>query len=725
MTPGTSPRELAAALLYRSSLRRVTPAKFAGSSLLALCLCISGCGKPDKEYHQASAPHARHVAPGQFADDSDGRDWPGYGRTYGEQHYSPLKQINASNVGRLGLAWAIDLPPGYSMSQPIAVQGVLYVTTGYSVVRAINAVTGQQLWSYDPGAADIAGERLRFSWGTRGLTWWNDKIYIGTVDGRLIALNAKTGQPVWTAQTYAKTDQGRYITGAPRIFNGMVVIGHGGADVGPVRGYVTAYDAETGEQKWRFWTVPGDPAKGFENDAMQLAAKTWSGEWWRFGGGGTVWNAITYDAATDTLFLGTGNGAPHNHRIRSAGKGDNLFLSSIVALEGQTGSYKWHYQTNPGETWDYNAAMDMALADLRIGGRDRKVLMTAPKNGFFYVIDRQTGKLISAKPFAKVTWASRIDIATGRPVEDPAARFADGKTFELWPGSEGAHNWAPMAFNPITGLAYIPVVEFGNLTNDVGFDPATFAYPAARSWDLGVNYLPIPEGKPGARGHIGLIAWDPVHQRKIWSVPADGTLVGGLMTTAGGLVFGGRADGTFSGYAADTGRKLWSFEAGAGVLGAPITYIAGGKQYITVISGVGGINGLRAAIASGKAIDYQNQQRRILTFVLDAQFKLASSQQDHAVDLPDPGYRADAASEKAGAMLYARNCLGCHGIDLQPSGQAPDLRHSLIPQSQETFASILHDGSLVSGGMPMFKELSAQQTEQVRQYIRAQAKRQD
>lgn len=241
-----------------------------------------------------------------------------------------------------------------------------------------------------------------------------------------------------------------------------------------------------------------------------------------------------------------------------------------------------------------------------------------------------------------------------------------------------------------------------------------------------MNYLPIPEGKPGARGHIGLIAWDPIHQRKIWSVPADGTLVGGLMTTAGGLVFGGRSDGTFSGYAADTGRKLWSLEAGAGVLGAPITYIAGGKQYITVISGVGGINGLRATIASGKTIDYQNQQRRILTFVLDGQFRLATSQQNGIVDQPDPSYRADAAAEKAGAMLYARNCLGCHGIDLQPSGQAPDLRHSLIPQSQEAFMSVLHDGSLVSGGMPMFKELSSQQTEQIRQYIRGiRAKRHD
>lgn len=703
-----------------SSPRRFGCAELTGLSLLALSLSLSGCQASDNGTKQPPTEQDQRTAPGQYADDSDGRDWPGYGRTYGEQHYSPLKQIDAGNIGRLGLAWAIDLPPGYSMSQPIAVGGVLYVTIGYSVVQAIDSATGKQLWSYDPGAAAKAGERLRFSWGTRGLAWWNGKIYIGTVDGRLIALDAATGKPVWTARTYPETDQGRYITGAPRIFNGMVVIGHGGADVAPIRGYVTAYDAETGEQKWRFWTVPGDPAKGFENDAMRLAAKSWNGEWWRFGGGGTVWNAITYDRETDTLFLGTGNGAPHNHRIRSQGKGDNLFLSSIVALEGRTGKYKWHYQTNPGETWDYNAAMDMALADLTIGGRVRKVLMTAPKNGFFYVIDRQTGRLISAEPFAKVSWASRIDLKTGRPVENPNARYADRKTFELWPGGEGAHNWAAMAFNPNTGLSYIPVVEFGNMVNDVGFDPDNFAYPSHRGWDIGVNYLPIPDGRPGAKGHIALVAWDPVRQRKAWQVPADGVLVGGAMTSAGKLVFGGRSDGSFNGYAAASGRKLWSFDAGTGILGAPITYLAKGRQYVTVLTGIGGINGVRATMANGKGVGYQDQQRRILTFALDAKGALSPAARNMAVDLQDLDYRRDAASEQTGAMLYARNCLGCHGIGLKPTGQAPDLRLSQVPQSAEAFTSVLREGALVGNGMPAFKELSARQTDQIRQYIRSQ-----
>lgn len=688
-----------------------------GSLLIALAF-VTGC---DQSSHSGSAPSGQEglgLPPGQYADESDGRDWPGYGRTYGEQHYSPLQDINSENVSKLGLAWSIDLPPEYSMSQPIAVNGTLYVTTGYSIVRAIDAATGVELWTYDSQSAERAGERLRFSWGTRGLAWWNGKVYIGTVDGRLVALNDKTGQPVWSVQTFEPSDQNRYITGAPRIFNGMVVIGHGGADVGPVRGYVTAYDAESGEQAWRFWTVPGNPDEGFENDAMRLAAETWAGEWWRFGGGGTVWNAITYDPQSDTLYLGTGNGAPHNHKIRSSGSGDNLFLSSIVALEGKTGHYKWHYQTNPGETWDYNAAMDMALAELDIDGQPRKVLITAPKNGFFYVIDRISGELISAEPFARVSWAKEIDLATGRPIETPGARFPDGSSFELWPGNEGAHNWAAMAYNPNTQLAYIPVVEFGSVVSDAGINLADFAYPEARRFHTGVNYFPITAGQADANGISLLLAWDPVNQREVWQAQAEGQLTGGVMTTAGNLVFGGRSDGSFNAYAAEDGQILWSVDAGAGVLGAPITYIADGKQYVTVLSGIGGINGIRDTIRSGRDNEYRDQKRRILTFVIGGTAPMDLADEALDWDLSDPSFESDPAAETAGELLYALNCLGCHGIAAVPTGQAPDLRRSAVPLSAESFASVLQDGVLVPVGMPAFPELTPEQTEQIRQYLR-------
>ena len=299
----------------------------------------------------------------------------------------------------------------------------MYAAFGLSQIHALDAKTGKFLWEYDSKTGAIAGDKLRFVWGIRGMTTANGKAFIGAIDGRLIALDSKTGKELWSART-AEANDGRYISGAPRTFKDKVIIGHGGADVAPVRGYVTAYNQDTGKQVWRFFIVPGNPADGFESEAMEMAARTWKGEWWKFGGGGTAWNAMTFDQKYDRVYVGTGNGAPWNRKIRSKDEGDNLFLCSVVAVDADTGAYVWHYQTNPGETWDYNSAMDVELATLRIDGRLRDVLLHAPKNGFFYVIDRESGKLISAEPFAKVTWAERIDLSTGRPVEARGARFA-------------------------------------------------------------------------------------------------------------------------------------------------------------------------------------------------------------------------------------------------------------------------------------------------------------
>ena len=321
-----------------------------------------------------------------LAEGSGGKDWPTYGGLSDEQHFSSLDQINTANVGRLGLAWAVDLPVTANPSTaPIAIDGVIYMSYGYSVVYAFDAISGQQLWSYDPKVTEVAGLRMRNGWGIRGIAYWQGKLFTGTQDGRLIALDAHSGKLLWSVQTLDKDSTG-YITGAPRAFDGLVAIGFGGADVGANRGYVTAYDADTGKQVWRFYTVPGNPANGFEDEAMRRAAKTWNGEWWRSGGGGTVWNAITYDRKLDRVYIGTGNGNPYVQSVRSPKGGDNLFLCSIVALDARTGKYLWHYQTTPGEEWDYNSTMDITLADLPVGGKIREVLLHAPKNGFMYVI---------------------------------------------------------------------------------------------------------------------------------------------------------------------------------------------------------------------------------------------------------------------------------------------------------------------------------------------------
>ncbi|MEQ9737758.1 MAG: PQQ-binding-like beta-propeller repeat protein, partial [Algiphilus sp.] len=352
------------------------------------------------------AAHAG-VDQASLADTADGANWGAWGRTFDEQRFSPLDQINRKTVERLGLAWSLELNDIWNVSsQPLAVDGVIYLAVGYSEVYAVDAKSGAVLWTYDP---QVDPQKMRMAWGIRGLAFWKGRVYVGVQDGRLIAIDAETGEPDWSVLT-TKPGDNRYITGAPRVFNDMVIIGHGGADFGHVRGYVTAYDTETGAQRWRWYTVPGNPADGFENAAMEMAADTWTGEWWKFGGGGTVWNSMTYDPEFNRVYIGTGNGSPWNHKLRSPEGGDNLFLCSVVALDADTGEYVWHYQTTPGESWDFNSAMDMVLADLTIDDQPRKALLHAPKNGFFYVLDREDGSLISAEKLGKVTWAEGVDL---------------------------------------------------------------------------------------------------------------------------------------------------------------------------------------------------------------------------------------------------------------------------------------------------------------------------
>ncbi|HEY8538616.1 MAG TPA: PQQ-dependent dehydrogenase, methanol/ethanol family [Steroidobacteraceae bacterium] len=647
-----------------------------------------------------------------------GENWTAYGGDVSESRYSRLTQINDGNVRRLGLVWSydIDVKPN-AFSAPLAVNGVLYFGVGYSVVHALDARTGKLLWKYDPEAHAVAGERMRAAWGIRGVAYADGRIYTGTIDGRLIALDAANGAVLWSVQTLQPGD-GRYISGAPWVFAGKVAIGHGGADFAPVRGYVTAYDAKTGKQLWRFHTVPGNPADGFESAAMEMAAKTWTGEWWKFGGGGTVWNAMAYDPEFNRLYIGTGNGAPWNQKIRSPGGGDNLFLCSIVALDADTGEYVWHYQINPGETWDYNAAMDLHLAELNIDGRTRKVLMTAPKNGFFYVLDRERGTLISAEKFVKnVTWAERIDVTTGRPVENPEARFPNGRAVVVFPSPVGAHSVEASAFNPRTGLVYIPAIEQGRIYVDAEGDLSRWKFTPGQVINNGIGRPPPDlEVPPGGNS---LLAWDPVKQRAAWSVPLTGSKNGAILTTAGNLVFQGNVEGELAAYAADTGRKLWAFDVGNGVMAQPISYAVDGVQYITVLSG------WRLSGPSGAAHDwdYHAQKRRVLTFALDGKARLPDTSR---ISLPfvDPkDFVVDERKAQLGAEIYAQRCTICHGPALQSGGAAPDLRKASMPLAYESLKAVLHDGVLVRNGMPRYAELSAHEIEGLLHYIRQQARR--
>ncbi|MGE0387420.1 MAG: PQQ-dependent dehydrogenase, methanol/ethanol family [Gammaproteobacteria bacterium] len=652
-------------------------------------------------------------------DDARAADWASDGRTYSEWHYSPLREIDASSVQRLGLAWSLDLDTLDAVSTPLAVDGVLYVAAGLSVVHAIDAASGRLLWRYDPEVAKVAGVKLRYGHGVRGLAFWKGRLYVGTKDGRLIALNAADGSLAWSVVTTEPGDD-RTISGAPRVFNGKVVIGNRGTEEGRLgRGFLTCYDADTGRQLWRFWTVPGNPADGFEHDALAMAARTWTGQWWKYKGGGAAWNAITYDPDFNRIYFGTGNAAPYNWKIRSPGGGDNLFTASILALDADTGAYAWHYQTVPGDAWDFDTAMDLQLATLAIDGAPRKVLLHAPKNGFFYVIDRANGKVLSAEKFARVTWAERIDLATGRPVEAPNIRFENGPS-TFWPGPIGAHAWQPMSFSPRTGLVYIPRMEMPGYFSDRGIDPKTWQ-PIPGAFNTG---LESSAGEPPEDwGTSALVAWDPVRQRPAWKVDHPGMWNGGTLALGGDLVFQGLGDGTFNAYSATSGARLWSFGAGAAVIAAPISYLAGGRQQITVLAGPHPSSaGAFGAVVAKFGWDYRRHPRRVLTFVLDGKAALpATPAPGVAQPLDDPALVLDAATEEAGRRVYAPYCTGCHGIGAISGGSAPDLRASAVALDRAGFRAAVR-GALESRGMPRFDELNDEAIESIRLYVRARAR---
>ncbi len=513
------------------------------------------------------------------------QEWRHHGGNPAETRYSPLDQIDAGNVAGLAVAWSWEIPKTGARIEatPLIADGVLYGTGPFSIVFALDAATGAEMWRWDPAipTEDRGGPRTCCGDVNRGAALHGDKVIVGLLDGRLVALNRTDGSPAWSTQT-TPPGSDYTVTGAPRVVGNTVVIGNAGAEYG-VRGYVTAYDADTGEQLWRTYTVPGNPADGFESDAMRAAAETWTGEWWVVGGGGTVWDGMAADPEAGLLYIGTGNGSPWSRDNRSPGGGDNLYLSSILALNPADGALRWHYQTTPGDDWDYTATQPLMLLDLTIDGREREVIVQAPKNGFFYVIDRHTGELISAEAFADdLTWATHVDPETGRPVETPDARY--GTTGPVWlsPSPGGAHNWNPMSWNPETGLVYLPArnaVSFFEREEGFAYTAGVWNTGTVRGADAG----PRPERPPLKGPSNLLLAWDPAENREVWRVPAEGRH-GGTVSSAGGLVFWGTGSRLVA-LDARTGRELWEAELD-GSPGSPVTYSAGGRQYVAVGSGL-------------------------------------------------------------------------------------------------------------------------------------------
>ncbi len=654
-----------------------------------------------------------------------GANWYTHGGTDNEGNYSALNQISKVTIKRLGLAWSLDLPGEVSLeATPLAIDGTLYFSGSFSDVYAVEAGTGRLLWKYDPQTWKYRPSHMKLLWGVnRGVAYSHGKVFVGTLDGRLIALDAGSGAVVWSVKT-VEDGSVQTISGAPWVVKGKVLIGNGGADFS-ARGYVTAYDERDGKQVWRFYTVPGDPAKGYEvdpaeYDAMAMAAKTWGKEWWKVGGGGgTVWDNMTYDPELNELYIGVGNAGPYNPRVRSPGGGDNLFIASIVALNADTGKYLWHYQANPSEAWDYKNTTNMITADLKLEGRRRKVLMQSPTNGFFYVIDRVTGRVISAAKLGKVTWADHIDLKTGRPVEAPNIRYETGST-EMWPSPYGAHNWQGMSYDPRSGLVYIPYMQLGARVTDERTPVVDEKDPAFHFAGIYMQMLlRDPEDGKGA-----LLAWDPVAQQPRWKVQHQVFWNGGVLSTAGDLVFQGTADGQFDAYDASTGARLWEFDAKLGIMASPMTYVVNGKQYIAVLVGPG------ASIApishlTNLGFKYGAQPRRLLAFSLDGSASLPpTAPRDltvHALD--DPGLKIDAAAAQTGSALYRANCAYCHGrLLVSPGAPGPDLRESPMALRWESFHAVVKDGTLIPKLMPKFDELSEDELRDLFMYIRAGAR---
>ena len=641
------------------------------------------------------------------ANDEPGQ-WMLEGRTYDEERFSPLKQIDTDTVSRLGLAWYADFDSNRGQeATPLVIDGVIYLSTAWSKVKAYDARTGRLLWAYDPKVPGEFAGRGCCDVVNRGLAAWHGKIYVATYDGWLTALDAKTGAPVWHVLTL---DHNKPVTstGAPLAFNGKVVIGNAGGEFG-VRGYITAYDAESGKQIWRFYTVPGNPAEGFEQPVLRQAAATWSGDWWMAGGGGTVWDGILYDPKLNLLYFGTGNGSPWNRKFRGSGGGDNLFVASIIAVNADTGAHVWHYQEVPGEEWDFDATSPLMIADLKIDGRARHALLQASKDGFFYVLDARSGKVISAKPFVTVNWATGIDPQTGRPVPNPETRYdLSGKPALVQPGGQGAHSWHPFSYDPQTGLVYFSGIETGG----VMMNAKSYTYQPMGA-NTGIGFAPPDALSPEQRAKLPrgaqstLVAWDPVQNKQVWRSGVLGNIGAGTLSTAGGLVFQGTTKGQLVAYRATDGKPLWSMEAQTGVVAAPSTFELDGQQYLAEEVGYG-----LARYGTGN-------QSRLLVLRLGGTVQLPPAPPPPpAPALNPPPSTASMDVIEAGHLQFSTHCAMCHDTQYANRALFPDLRYSPALNSAQAFDAIVIQGALQTSGMASFKDrITEEQAQSIRAYV--------
>ena len=689
------------------------------AAALSAALALTACSTKE----EASSPPTAGVTDELIAAPPAG-EWLSYGRDYAEQRYSPLAEITDRNVGQLGLSWFADLETARGQeATPLMHDGVLYVTTAWSMVKAYDAKTGELKWSYDPEVPRETLVKACCDAVNRGVALYGDKVYVAALDGRLIALDQKTGKVAWT--TNVVPDQENYtITGAPRVAHGMVFIGSGGAEY-RARGFIAAFDWKTGKEVWRFHTVPGNPKDGFENDAMERAAKTWGGDWWKLGGGGTVWDAITYDPKTNLVLFGTGNAEPWNpaangRDVGKNGEGDNLYTSSIVAVNADTGEYAWHFQETPEDRWDFDSDAQITLADIEIGGQPRHVALHVPKNGYFYVLDAATGEFLSGTAATTINWSTGLDPKTGKPTINPAARYEKtGELFVGLPGAGGLHSWQPMSYSPLTGYMYIPA----NL--------AAFPYAADKKWkESAIGFQTGQDGvatampadnaarqaaKDATKGE--LLAWNVAKGAAAWRVPYQGSWNGGTLATAGNLVFQGTSTEEFRAYAADTGKQLWSFPAQTGVIAAPMTYEIDGEQYVAILVGWGGVWDIATGVLSSDTGRPRNISR-LLVFKLGGDKRLPPPPPMNALVLDPPPFTGTAEQVAHGMGLYQRYCSVCHGDTAIAGALNPDLRHSGAIGDAAVIRSVVIDGALQHNGMVSFKAaLKPQDAEAIRQYL--------
>lgn len=695
-------------------------------------LALSGC----KKAPSANAdPTFAEINGDYLKTGGDGSNWAMTGFNYNEQRHSPLTLINTKNVKELGIAWFADLPDARGQeATPVVVDGKIFISTAWSKVFAYDAKTGKPLWNFDPEVDKARGIKACCDVVNRGVAFWKGQLFVGTIDGRLISLDAATGTPIWSEQTLDLESNGT-ITGVPRVVKDLVIIGNGGAEFG-ARGYVTAYHADSGKQAWRFYTVPnprGEPDGAASDDILKMASKTWSaepkkGDWRESGGGGTVWDAIVYDAELDQLYIGVGNGNPWNHGLRSNGEGDNLFLSSIVALKPDSGKYIWHYQETPAETWDYTATQPIILATEKRDGREMKVIYHAPKNGFFFTLDRTNGKLLAADPFIDgITWATGYDMATSRPIENPQARYdKTGMLYLANPSALGAHNWHPMSYNPATGLVYIPAQQIGGAymppvapnemeRKSLGFN--TGGAMATSDLPDDINFVQAVKAATTGR----LVAFDPRTGKAKWTVNQPAPWNGGTMTTAGNLVFQGDAMGKFNAYAADTGRLLASIDVQSGVLSGASTYSVDGEQYVAFLTSKGGAFPLVSGFA-GTATSAIPNIPRLIVLKIGGRVELPLLPKTAPHIWQPPAQTGTTADIAAGMSNFQRYCLVCHGPGAVGNGVLPDLRKSSVISDAATWKSVVIDGVLKANGMVGFASvLTAQDAEQMRAYVISRA----